>query len=234
MIANVSAAGKKAPKRKRGQVDDEAAEEARGEVESIDEWHLDIADRDAVRDAGMPFGTGLPRADYVLKVSAPLSLDSARTRRQFSDSIKPYPASIARFMLQAGVGGGLDLDGVDGSSYMIPPVEAINIVNGQKLADRRPLLAGGGRQLGACVPGLHQAAGGRSAGRGADAIRAARVRPDGDEDERQQPVLLQQGRGVRQVHGRPGAVGARVRQGLFSQSPPLAHLMRFLCHTWDP
>ena len=143
MIANVSAAGKKAPKRKRGQADDEADEEARGEVESIDEWLLDIADRDAVSDAGMPFGTGLPRADYVLKVSVPLSLESARTRRQFSDSIKPYPASIARFMLQAGVGGGLDLDGVDGSSYMIPPVEAIKIVNGQKLADRRPLLAGG-------------------------------------------------------------------------------------------
>jgi hypothetical protein len=143
VIVNVSAAGKKAPKRKRGRADDEADEEGGGEVASIDEWPLDHADRVTVEDAGLPFGTGLPRSDYVLSVSVPLSLDAPRTRRQYSDSVKPFPASIARFMLQAGVGGGLDLDGVDGSSYMILPAEAVNIVNGLKLADKRTLLAGG-------------------------------------------------------------------------------------------
>ena len=56
----------------------------------------------ATEGAGYP--TGFPRAIYAIQVSVPLSVDEPRTRRQFCDNVKPFPASIAQCMLQAGMG----------------------------------------------------------------------------------------------------------------------------------
>ena len=116
----------------------EDEESSEGQVPSVDEWALTSQDREFTE----PWGSGFPTVEYAIRVSVPLSVSSMRTRRQFGDNIKSYPANISVVMLGAGVGVDVEAD-VQEDRDVITPEDAVRIINGQKIINDRPTLGGG-------------------------------------------------------------------------------------------